>query len=210
MTTNTAAAGGAVAASVLAWFLLKKPDLTMILNGALAGLVAITAGCAFVSVPSSLVIGIAGGVIVVLAVLFFDRVKVDDPVGAISVHLVCGIFGTLAVGLLAEDRFSPNTTGNGLLFGGGVGLLLAQLLGVVAVAAFVVVSSAIVRGVLKATIGIRVSADEEHEGLDMGEHGISAYPEFHRASPYGAGVPAVVPAPAGVAVRERRPGEAAV
>jgi len=119
VTTNTAAAGGAIAASILAWLLLGKPDLTMILNGSLAGLVAITAPCAFVSIPSSLVIGLIAGALVVLAVLFFDRAKVDDPVGAISVHLVCGVFGTLAVGVFAQDQFSPGTTGNGLLFGGG-------------------------------------------------------------------------------------------
>ncbi len=182
VTTNTAAASGAIAASILAWLLLGKPDLTMILNGSLAGLVAITAPCAFVSVPSSLVIGLLAGVLVVLSVLFFDRVKVDDPVGAISVHLVCGAFGTLAVGLFAQDRFSPNTTGDGLLFGGGAGLLASQAVGIVAVGLFVCVAAALGWGLLRATIGIRVSADEEREGLDVGEHGISAYPEFH-ASP---------------------------
>jgi Amt family ammonium transporter len=182
VTTNTAAASGAIAASILAWLLLGKPDLTMILNGSLAGLVAITAPCAFVSVPSSLVIGLLAGVLVVLSVLFVDRVKVDDPVGAISVHLVCGAFGTLAVGLFAEDRFSPNTTGDGLLFGGGAGLLAWQAVGIVAVGLFVSVAAALGWGLLRATIGIRVSADEEREGLDVGEHGISAYPEFH-ASP---------------------------
>jgi Amt family ammonium transporter len=179
VTTNTAAAGGAVAASVTAWLLLGKPDLTMILNGALAGLVAITAPCAFVSVPSSLIIGLVAGVLVVVSVLFFDRIKVDDPVGAISVHLVNGAFGTLALGLFAQDHFTPNTTGNGLLYGGGLKLFLAQLVGVLAVGVFVVVVSGIAWGILKAVMGIRVSAEEEHEGLDVGEHGISGYPEFH-------------------------------
>jgi Amt family ammonium transporter len=179
VTTNTAAAGGAIAASILAWLLLGKPDLTMILNGSLAGLVAITAPCAFVSIPSSLVIGLVAGALVVLAVLFFDRVKVDDPVGAISVHLVCGVFGTLAVGVFAQDQFSPNTTGNGLLFGGGAGLIVTQAIGVATVGAFVVVASLVVWALLRATLGIRVSADEEREGLDVGEHGITAYPEFH-------------------------------
>ena len=181
VTTNTAAAGGAVAASLAAWLLLGKPDLTMILNGALAGLVAITAPCAFVSAPSSLIIGLIAGVLVVGSVLFFDRIKVDDPVGAISVHLVCGAFGTLAVGLFAQDHFTPNTTGNGLLYGGGPKLLMVQLTGVLAVGVFVVVASAIVWGVLQATMGIRVPAEEEHAGLDIGEHGISGYPEFHIA-----------------------------
>lgn len=199
VTTNMAAAGGAVAASILAWLLLGKPDLTMILNGALAGLVAITAPCAFVSVPSSLVIGLAAGGLVVLSVLFFDRVKVDDPVGAVSVHLVCGAFGTIALGLFAQDQFSPGTTGDGLLYGGGASLLVAQIVGVLAVGAFAVVASAILWGVLRAVIGIRVSAEEEMQGLDIGEHGISAYPEFHSAPAWGAvGGAATVAAPARV------------
>jgi Amt family ammonium transporter len=181
VTTNTAAAGGAIGASILAWILLGKPDLTMILNGGLAGLVAITAPCAFVSVPSSLIIGLLAGALVVASVLFFDRVKIDDPVGAISVHLVCGAFGTLAVGLFAQAQFSPNTTGNGLLFGGGLKLLLVQLTGVVTVGIFVVVLASLAWALLRATTGIRVSAEEEMEGLDIGEHGISAYPEFHAA-----------------------------
>jgi Amt family ammonium transporter len=176
--TNTAAAAAAIAASITAWLLLGKPDLTMILNGALAGLVAITAPCAFVSVPSSLAIGLIAGVLVVLSVLFFDKIKIDDPVGAISVHLVCGVFGTLAVGLFAQDQFTPNTTGNGLLFGGGAGLLMAQLAGVVAVGAFVFTVALIFWKILEATVGIRVSAEEEIEGLDIGEHGNVAYPDF--------------------------------
>lgn len=178
VTTNTAAAGGAVTASIAAWIFLGKPDLTMILNGSLAGLVAITAPCAFVSVPSSLVIGLVAGGLVVLSVLFFDRVKVDDPVGAISVHLVCGVFGTLAVGLFAQDQFMPGTTGNGLFFGGGVKLLLAQLAGVAGVGIFVFGSSLAFWSLLKATVGLRVPPEEEMAGLDVGEHGIVAYPEF--------------------------------
>lgn len=178
VTTNTAAAAGAVAAALTAWVLLGKPDLTMILNGSLAGLVAITAPCAFVSVPSSLIIGLIAGVLVVLSVLCFDRVRIDDPVGAISVHLVCGIFGTLAVGLFAQDQFAPGTTGDGLFFGGGFKLLGTQLVGVLGVGAFVALSSWVVWGIIKATIGLRVSAEEELAGLDVGEHGIMAYPEF--------------------------------
>ena len=205
VTTNTAAAGGAVAASILAWLLLGKPDLTMILNGALAGLVGITAPCAFVSVPSALVIGLAAGALVVLSVLFFDRVRVDDPVGAISVHLVCGAFGTIALGLFAQDRFSPGTTGDGLFYGGGASLLAAQVVGVLAVGAFVVVTSAIVWGVLRATIGIRVSPEEEMQGLDIGEHGIAAYPEFHSAPAWGAvgaAPPTAAPARVGAPLAE--------
>jgi Amt family ammonium transporter len=184
--TNTAAAAAAIAASVTAWLLLGKPDLTMILNGALAGLVAITAPCAFVSISSSLIIGLIAGVLVVLAVLFFDKIKVDDPVGAISVHLVCGIFGTLAVGLFAQTEFTPNTTGNGLFFGGGAGLLMAQLAGIVGVGIFVFVIAMIFWQILKATIGIRVSAEEEIEGLDVGEHGNIAYPDFVSVTARGA------------------------
>jgi Amt family ammonium transporter len=176
--TNTAAAAAAIAASVTAWMLLGKPDLTMILNGGLAGLVAITAPCAFVSIPSSLIIGLIAGVLVVLSVLFFDKVKIDDPVGAISVHLVCGVFGTLSVGLFAQDQFTPGTTGNGLLFGGGAGLLMAQLAGIIGVGVFVFVASLVFWKILQATIGIRVSAEEEIEGLDVGEHGNIAYPDF--------------------------------
>jgi ammonium transporter, Amt family len=181
VTTNTAASAAAFTATLAAWLMIGKPDLTMIINGALAGLVAITAPCAFVSVGSSLIIGAIAGVLVVAAVLFFDRIRVDDPVGAISVHLVNGVFGTLCVGLFAQDLV-PKTTGDGLFFGGGTGLLLAQLAGVVTVGIFVFTISAIVWLIIKATVGIRVSEEEELEGLDLGEHGISAYPEFPSAT----------------------------
>ncbi|HEY4612488.1 MAG TPA: ammonium transporter, partial [Bacteroidota bacterium] len=155
-----------------------KPDLSMTINGCLAGLVAITAPCAYVSVESSLIIGTVAGAVVVPAVLFFDRIRIDDPVGALSVHLVNGIFGTIAVGLFAEDRFITNTTGNGLFFGGGATLLVNQLIGVAAVGAFVFPAAVSIWYVLKVIVGIRVSAEEERDGLDVGEHGMSAYPEF--------------------------------
>ncbi len=187
VTTNTAAAAAAVAASLTAWLLLGKPDLTMILNGALAGLVAITAPCAFVSVGSSLLIGLGAGILVVLSVLFFDRVRVDDPVGAISVHLACGVFGTLALGFFAQDALMPGTTGNGLFYGGGWKLFLAQLTGVAAVGVFTFAISLLFWAILKATMGIRVSAEEEIEGLDVGEHGLVAYPEFAASSGYFTG-----------------------
>ena len=154
-------------ATAVAWIALGKPDLSMILNGTLAGLVAITAPCAYVNVASSVLIGLVAGVLVVYAVLFFDRVKVDDPVGAISVHLVNGVFGTLAVGLFATD--------GGLFFGGGTAKLLVQLTGVAAIGATVFALSAVAWLLLKVTLGIRVSAQEEIEGLDVGEHGIEAY-----------------------------------
>lgn len=178
LTTNMAAATGVLGATFTSWILLKKPDIGMTINGCLAGLVAITAPCAFVSVASSAIIGLTGGIIVVLAVIGFDKIGVDDPVGATAVHLVNGIFGTMAVGLFAEDWVSPNTTGNGLLFGGGSKLLVAQLTGIVAVGAFVFVVSAIAWYIIKYAVGLRVSLQEEIEGLDIGEHGNQAYPNF--------------------------------
>jgi Amt family ammonium transporter len=199
VTTNMAAASATFSATVVAWLVLGKPDLSMIINGALAGLVAITAPCAFVSIPSSVVIGLLAGIIVVFAVLFFDRVKIDDPVGAVSVHLVCGVFGTLAVGLFAQGAMTPNTTGNGLFFGGGLSLFLAQLLGVVAVGVFTFVVSLVAWLAIKAAMGIRVSPEEELEGLDVGEHGIGAYPDFSTVAPHARLSPLPgAPVPAGV------------
>ncbi len=178
LTTNMAACTGLLGATMMSTFLLKKPDFGMTINGCLAGLVAVTAGCAFVSVGSAALIGLIAGCVVVPAVIFFDKVRVDDPVGATAVHLVCGVMGTLMVGLFAEDWVSPNTTGNGLFFGGGTKLLMAQITGVVAVGAFVVIASSAAWLVIKAIMGIRVSLHEEIEGLDIGEHGNSAYPDF--------------------------------
>lgn len=193
VTTNSSAAAAAFSATLTSWIVLKKPDLTMILNGCLAGLVAITAPCAFVSVGSSVIIGLIAGVLAVFGVLFFDKVKIDDPVGAITVHLVNGVWGTLAVGLFAQDLIMPNTTGNGLLFGGGTKLLLAQLIGVIAVGAFTLGVGLVAWGIIKLAVGIRVSPEEEVEGLDIGEHGITAYPDFQLASSalYATGYPLV-------------------
>jgi ammonium transporter, Amt family len=184
ITTNSAAIAGILTSTATAWLVLGKPDLSMTINGCLAGLVAITAGCAFVGVGSSLIIGAVAGILVVFAVMAFDRIKIDDPVGALAVHLVNGIFGTLAVGLFAEDTFMPGTTGNGLFYGGGFSLLLHQISGILAVGAFTFVVTYVVWIVLKKTIGIRVSKEEEVEGLDMGEHGIEAYPDFEKAVPF--------------------------
>jgi len=178
VTTNSAAAAGILGATLYSWLRLGKPDLGMTLNGCLAGLVAITAPCAFVSVGSALLIGLVAGFLVVEAVIRFDRIRVDDPVGAISVHLVNGIWGTLALGLFAQEAITPGTTGNGLFFGGGTGLLTAQAIGVASVGAFVFLAASIFWLILKATVGIRVSLQEEIEGLDIGEHGNSAYPDF--------------------------------
>ncbi len=178
VTTNTAAAISTLSATVTSWFILGKPDLGMTLNGCLAGLVAITAGCAYVSIFSSLIIGLISGILVVLAVIGFDRLKLDDPVGALSVHLVNGVFGTIAVGLFAQDKICGIPSGNGLFFGGGGKLFVSQITGAVSVGIYVFVISFIAWRVLKATIGIRVSLQEEIQGLDIGEHGNYAYPEF--------------------------------
>lgn len=178
MTTNTSAIAAVLTATAASWVFLGKPDLGMTINGCLAGLVAITGGCAYISILDSLLIGAVAGVVVVFAVVFFDRVKVDDPVGATSVHLCCGVLGTLCIGLFAQEGVTSLSTRNGLFYGGGAGLLLTQLLGVVAVGAFVFAASALLWWALKKTMGIRVSREEEIAGLDIGEHGNRAYPDF--------------------------------
>jgi len=178
LTTNTSAVFAIATATIASWLIQKKPDLSMILNGALAGLVAITAPCAFVSVPAAAAIGSIAGVLVVCSVYFFDKIKIDDPVGALSVHLVNGIFGTLAVGLWAKDGITGAATGNGLFNGGGFSLFLTQLTGVAAVGGFTFIASFIIWFIIKKTLGMRVSKREEIVGLDIGEHGMKAYPDF--------------------------------
>jgi Amt family ammonium transporter len=176
--TNLAAAAGAISAMFLIWFKSGKPDVSMTLNGALAGLVAITAGCASVSPVSSIIIGLMAGMLVVIAVELIDfKLKIDDPVGAISVHGVNGAFGTLMVGLFAEARFAGEGI-NGLFYGGGMKLLGAQAIGVFAVMAWVIAASAILFFVIKKTVGLRVSKDEELKGLDIEEHGMESYHGF--------------------------------
>lgn len=164
VTTCLAAAAGGVGSMVTAWTMLKKPDLSMVLNGILAGLVGITAGADQMAMGSSIAIGFIAGVIVVFSVLFFDKIKIDDPVGAISVHLVCGIWGTLAVGL----------------FGGlkGGAQLRSQLIGIFSIGVFTFIFAIVLFLVVKAIMGLRVSEEEEVEGLDIGEHGNEAYPNF--------------------------------
>ena len=168
--TNIAAAAGAVAAMTLSWLLFKKPDTSFTLNGALAGLVAITAGCDVMTPLTSAITGLVGGSLVVGAVLFFERLRVDDPVGAISVHGVCGAWGTLAVGLYAP--------GLGVLAGGGVASLVAQVVGIGAAFLWAFPVSLGVFAAIHATVGLRVSAEEELIGLDIAEHGMEAYPGF--------------------------------
>lgn len=183
LTTNTSTIAAILTATATSWIFIGKPDLGMTINGCLAGLVAITGGCAYVSVGSSLLIGAIAGVLVVFSVLIFDKVKIDDPVGATSVHLVCGVFGTLCVGLFAQEGVTSLSTVNGLFFGGGVSLLVTEIIGIIAVGAFTFAASYLVWYLLKVTVGIRVSLEEEIEGLDIGEHGNHAYPDFAIVAP---------------------------
>lgn len=181
MTTNTSAIMAVLTSTITSWIFIGKPDLGMTINGCLAGLVAITGGCAYISVVDSLIIGAMAGVLVVVLVLFFDRIHVDDPVGATSVHLGCGVFGTICVGLFAQEGVTTLSAVNGLFYGGGWGLLGIQLVGILSVGAFVFVSTYIFWWILKKTVGIRVSREEEIAGLDIGEHGNFAYPDFVQA-----------------------------
>ena len=174
VTTNLAAAAGAITAMITAWIFLGKPDAGMSLNGALAGLVAITAGCASVSPVSAAIIGALGGIVVVLSVLLFEKLRIDDPVGAISVHGTCGALGTILLGFFDSS--------NGVFFGGGFGLLWAQIVGVVAVLVWCLVTGFILFHGIKAITGLRVSEEEEQTGLDYEEHGASAYPDFNVSS----------------------------
>mgnify|MGYP001817064057 CR=1 FL=1 len=163
--TNLAAAAGAVLAMFTSWIRFGKPEVGMSLNGALAGLVGITAGCANVSPLSAIVIGAIAGVLVVLSVLFFDKIRVDDPVGAVSVHGVCGAWGTLAAGIFNIGGTSASIIG-------------VQILGIVSAFVWTFCAAFILFKVIDKTIGLRVSPEEEREGLDFTEHGGTAYPDF--------------------------------
>lgn len=163
VTTAMAAAAGVIGAMIISWGIFKKPDLSMILNGALGGLVGITAGADVVGLMSAVIIGLISGFIIVFAVTFFDKIRIDDPVGAISVHLVCGIWGTLAVGIFSAEHS-----------------ILIQFAGVVAYGVFTVLACTIIFLAVKMVMGLRVSVEEEMEGLDYTEHGMEAYPDFQR------------------------------
>jgi Amt family ammonium transporter len=180
MTTNLAACAGAAMAMAVSWKLFGKPDLSMSLNGALAGLVAITAGCDTVTMVGSLAIGAVAGVLVVFSVLFIERVlKIDDPVGAVSVHCVNGVWGTLAVGLFgAEKVLGTAEESTGLFYGGGCAQLASQAIGVVAVGAWAFVCGLAMFQLIKKTIGLRASEEEELKGMDMAEHNNDAYAGF--------------------------------
>ncbi len=166
--THMAACAGAMGSMIVTWILFKKPEIGLSLNGALAGLVAITAPCDNVSITGAVAIGFVAGVLVVFSVLFFDKIKIDDPVGAISVHGVCGAWGTLSVGLFNLDT--------GYLYGGGTYQLIAQGIGIATAFVWTFTTSLLVFLILKYTVGIRVSMDEEIIGLDILEHGNEAYP----------------------------------
>jgi Amt family ammonium transporter len=174
--TLLAAAAGGVAAMITAWAKFGKPDVSFAGNGVLGGLVSITAGCWALDGYMSVVAGAIGGVLVTFSVLALDRLRVDDPVGAVSVHGVCGAWGTIAVGLFANSNAPLLDEGSdGLFFGGGADLLIDQLVGVVSVAAFVVVTAGLLFLAIKKAGLLRVTPEEEMEGLDVAEHGVAGY-----------------------------------
>ena len=174
VTTNLAGASGALTAMLMGWYLVGKPQLPWALNGALAGLVAITASTAFVTPSEAILIGAIGGAIMYFGVGLLESFKIDDPIGAVSVHGFCGVWGTLAVGIFANVEGGPV----GILHGGGADQLITQIIGIVAVAVFVITASAVLFTIIRATIGLRVSEDGETLGLDIYEHGMVSYPEF--------------------------------
>ncbi len=174
--TNLAAAAGALAAMATVWAMFGKPDVSMTMNGALAGLVAITAPCAVVSPSASIVIGALGGGLVVMGVTLLDKLHIDDPVGAIPVHAFNGMWGTIAVGIWGQKALG--LANDGLLHGGGFTQLGIQILGTVSCALFSMICMAIVFGLIKAIFGLRVSREEEIRGLDIEEHGMEAYSDF--------------------------------
>jgi Amt family ammonium transporter len=174
LNTGMAGAAACVSSTVVAWVLLAKPDLSLILSGTLTGLVAITGGCHTVSISGAVIIGLLAGPLAVYSVLFFDKIKIDDPVGALSVHLVGGIFGTLSVGFFA--------IGEGLFLGGGFARTVTQVIGIATVGAVTFPLTLAAWWMLRAIMGIRVSPEEEFDGLDSGQHGIEAYAAFLKVS----------------------------
>jgi ammonium transporter, Amt family len=189
LNTNLAAAAGVIGAVVTSWLVIKKPDLSMMLNGAIAALVAITAACAFVAPWAAIVIGFVAGAIVVLGVLLVERVRIDDPIGAISAHGMAGVWGTLSLGFLAlpGQAESLATGSGGLLYGGGLHQLSVQLLGLLTVGAFTFTASFGALWLMKVTFGIRTEPEAETAGLDVSEHGMWGYPEFYVPVPGGYG-----------------------
>jgi Amt family ammonium transporter len=189
LNTNIAAAAGVLGAVVTSWLVIKKPDLSMMLNGAIAALVAITAACAFVAPWAALVIGFGAGVVVVFGVLLVERIGLDDPVGAVAAHGMSGLWGTLSLGFLTVPSLAKNlaTGSGGLFYGGGLHQLGVQALGLGAVGAFTFGASFVVLYLMKVTIGIRTEPEVEAAGLDVSEHGMWGYPEFYIPVPGGYG-----------------------
>lgn len=173
--TNLAAAAGGISAMIMIWLIAGKPDLSMALNGALAGLVAVTAPCAFIDPWAAIAIGLVGGVLVVLAAIILDKLRIDDPVGAFPVHGVNGIWGTLSVGIFGKA--SLGLASDGLVYG-GIAQFGAQLLGIGAIILFVLATMGTIFKVIDLTIGLRVTREEENLGLDIGEHGLESYTGF--------------------------------
>jgi Amt family ammonium transporter len=161
---------------ITVWWKFGKPDLSLTMNGALAGLVAITAPVAYVSPGAALYIGAIGGIIVVYSVVLLDKIRVDDPVGAVPVHAINGIWGTLAVGFFGQKSLGLSM--DGLFYGGGFKMVGIQLLGTLAVSVFIMVSMWLVFKTIDSIVGLRVSEDEELRGLDIGEHGMESYSGF--------------------------------
>jgi ammonium transporter, Amt family len=192
LNTNLAAAAGVLGAVVTSWLVIKKPDLSMMLNGAVAALVAITAACAFVAPWAAIVIGAVAGAIVVFGVLLVERIGIDDPIGAIAAHGMAGVWGTLSLGFLTlPSQAEKLATGDGgLFYGGGLHQLGIQLLGLAAVGAFTFTASFLVLLLMKVTIGIRTEPEVESAGLDVSEHGMWGYPEFYIPVPGGYGTDA--------------------
>jgi ammonium transporter, Amt family len=189
LNTNIAAAAGVLGAVTMSWLVIKKPDLSMMLNGAIAALVAITAACAFVAPWAAIVIGLVAGAIVVLGVLGVERAGIDDPIGAIAAHGMAGVWGTLSLGFLTlPEQAEKLATGSaGLFYGGGLHQLGIQLLGLAAVGAFTFTASFFVLWLMKVTAGIRTEPEVESAGLDVSEHGMWGYPEFYIPVPGGYG-----------------------
>lgn len=210
VTTTCAPALATCVTMIFTWIKNGKPDVSMSLNGSLAGLVAVTAGCDVVDAAGSCIIGIVSGILVVLAVEFIDmKLKVDDPVGAVAVHCVNGIWGTLAVGLFATTSVPGNDTFNGLFYGGGFSLLGKQALGVLTVGAWTAVTMTLVFFIIKKTNGLRVSREEEIKGLDATEHNLpSAYADFMPFTALTSGsTPETVPSAPKISVEKAVPVE---
>jgi Amt family ammonium transporter len=181
LTTNLAAAAGALGGIFTAWLVLKRPDISQMLNGVIAALVAVTAASGFVAPWAAVVIGLVAGAIAVVGVLFVERIRIDDPIGAVAVHGFAGVWGTLATGIFAVPALASNlaTGTGGLLYTGSFHQLGIQALGLLAVGAFTFSASFGVLWGMKALFGIRSEPETETTGLDVAEHGASGYPEFY-------------------------------